>query len=109
MLAALTPQADVLATAGEVFTLSPMRPLTPPQLALRRAVTRRGKLVVDGNRAAVAADQVAKLQMGRYSHERQGIGAIVQLGKGRPHQIAPTCSSSCIVELFLSVHAGAEE
>ena len=43
--------ADVLATAGEVFTLSPMRPLTPPQLALRRAVTRRGKLVVDGNRA----------------------------------------------------------
>lgn len=26
--------ADVLATAGEVFTLTPLRPLTPPQLAL---------------------------------------------------------------------------
>jgi len=43
--------ADVLATAGEVFTLTPLRPLAPPELALRRAVTRRGKLVVDGNRA----------------------------------------------------------
>jgi len=43
--------ADVLATAGEVFTLTPLRPPTPSDLALRRAVTRRGKLVIDGNRA----------------------------------------------------------
>jgi transposase len=43
--------ADVLAAAGEVFTLTPLRPPTPADLALRRAVTRRGKLVIDGNRA----------------------------------------------------------
>ena len=43
--------ADVLAMAGDVFTLSPLRPPTPPQLALRRAVVRRGKLVIDGNRS----------------------------------------------------------
>jgi transposase len=43
--------ADVLATAGEVFTLTPLRPLSSPELALRRAVTRRGKLVIDGNRS----------------------------------------------------------
>ena len=43
--------ADVLAMAGDVFTLSPLRPPAPSQLALRRAVVRRGKLVVDGNRA----------------------------------------------------------
>lgn len=43
--------ADVLATAGEVFTLTPLRSPTPAELALRRAVTRRGKLVIDGNRA----------------------------------------------------------
>ena len=43
--------ADVLATAGEVFNLSPLRPPVPSQLALRRACTRRGALVVDGNRA----------------------------------------------------------
>jgi transposase len=34
--------ADVLATAGEVFALTPLRPPDPPQLALRRACTRRG-------------------------------------------------------------------
>jgi hypothetical protein len=34
-----------------VFTLTPLRPPTPTELALRRAVTRRGKLVIDGNRA----------------------------------------------------------
>ncbi|HOT58005.1 MAG TPA: IS110 family transposase [Mycobacterium sp.] len=43
--------ADVLAMAGDVFTLSPLRPPAPPQLALRRAVVRRGKLVIDGNRS----------------------------------------------------------
>ncbi|WP_281175149.1 IS110 family transposase [Knoellia sinensis] len=43
--------ADVLATAGEVFTLTPLRPPPPAQLALRRACTRRGKVVIDGNRA----------------------------------------------------------
>lgn len=37
--------------AGDVFTLSPLRPPSPPQLALRRAVVRRGKLVIDGNRS----------------------------------------------------------
>lgn len=43
--------ADVLATAAEIFTLTPLRVPGPDQLALRRACTRRGKLVVDGNRA----------------------------------------------------------
>ena len=43
--------ADVLAMASDVFTLTPLRVPSPDQLALRRAVTRRGKLVVDGNRA----------------------------------------------------------
>jgi len=42
--------ADVLARAGDVFTLRPMPVMTPPQLALRRAVTRRGAAVIDGNR-----------------------------------------------------------
>jgi len=43
--------ADVLAMAGDVFDLAPLRPPAPSQLALRRAVVRRGKLVIDGNRA----------------------------------------------------------
>ncbi|MGI8722405.1 MAG: IS110 family transposase [Geodermatophilaceae bacterium] len=43
--------ADVLATASDVFRLSPLRPPELNQLALRRAVTRRGALVIDGNRA----------------------------------------------------------
>ncbi|MEI2732707.1 MAG: IS110 family transposase [Dermatophilaceae bacterium] len=43
--------ADVLSMAADVFTLSPLTLPTPGQLALRRAVVRRGKLVVDGNRA----------------------------------------------------------
>lgn len=43
--------ADVLAMAADVFTLTPLKVPSPEQLALRRAVTRRGKLVVDGNRA----------------------------------------------------------
>lgn len=43
--------ADVLAMAGDVFTLHPLRPPTPTEIALRRAVVRRGKLVIDGNRA----------------------------------------------------------
>jgi len=42
--------ADVLARAGDVFTLRPMPVVTPGQLALRRAVTRRGAAVIDGNR-----------------------------------------------------------
>lgn len=42
--------ADVLATAAEVFTLTPLRSPEPDRLALRRACTRRGKLVIDGNR-----------------------------------------------------------
>lgn len=32
--------ADVLAMAGDVFDLAPLRPPTPSQLALRRAATR---------------------------------------------------------------------
>jgi transposase len=43
--------ADVLATANDVFTLTPLKPPPVGQLALRRAVVRRGKLVIDGNRA----------------------------------------------------------
>ena len=42
--------ADMLARAGEVFDLVPLRLPGPGQLALRRAVTRRGVAVVDGNR-----------------------------------------------------------
>jgi transposase len=34
--------ADVLARAGEVFDLHPLRPVEPAQLALRRACVRRG-------------------------------------------------------------------
>lgn len=43
--------AEVLAMAGDVFTLSSLRPPAPPQLALCRAVVRRGKLAIDGNRS----------------------------------------------------------
>ena len=42
--------ADVLARAGEVFDLHPLRPVEPTQLAMRRACTRRGTAVIDGNR-----------------------------------------------------------
>ena len=42
--------ADVLARAGEVFDLHPLRPVDPAQLALRRACVRRGAAVIDGNR-----------------------------------------------------------
>ncbi len=42
--------ADVLARAGEVFELHPLRLPSPGQLALRRVVTRRGAAVVDANR-----------------------------------------------------------
>lgn len=41
----------MLATAGDVFGLTPLRPPDVTHLALRRAVTRRGKLVVDGTKA----------------------------------------------------------
>jgi hypothetical protein len=40
----------LLARASDVFTLRPMHPSTPAQLALRRACTRRGAAVIDGNR-----------------------------------------------------------
>lgn len=43
--------ADMLAMAADVFTLTPLDPPSPTELALRRAVVRRGKLVIDGNRA----------------------------------------------------------
>lgn len=43
--------ADILAHAGEVFRLTPLRPPEPGQLALRRACTRRGAVVIEGNRA----------------------------------------------------------
>lgn len=42
--------ADVLARAGEVFDLVPLRVPTLGQLALRRICTRRGAAVIDGNR-----------------------------------------------------------
>jgi transposase len=42
--------ADVLARAGEVFDLVPLRVPAPGQLALRRVCTRRGATVIDGNR-----------------------------------------------------------
>src|SRR6478609_7562697 len=42
--------ADVLARAGEIFDLHPMRTVDPAQLALRRACVRRGAAVIDGNR-----------------------------------------------------------
>jgi transposase len=42
--------ADVLARAGDVFELHPLVLASPPQLALRRACTRRGASVIDGNR-----------------------------------------------------------
>jgi len=42
--------ADVLARAGEVFELHPLRTVEPAQLALRRACVRRGAAVIDGNR-----------------------------------------------------------
>lgn len=42
--------ADVLARAGEVFDLIPLRLPDPTQLALRRAVTRRAAAVIDANR-----------------------------------------------------------
>jgi transposase len=42
--------ADVLARAGKVFTLTPLRVPAPEQLALRRVCTRRGAAVIDANR-----------------------------------------------------------
>lgn len=42
--------ADVLARAGEVFELTPVRLPGPAQLALRRAVNRRAAAVIDANR-----------------------------------------------------------
>jgi transposase len=42
--------AEVLARAGEVFDLTPLRVPAPGQLALRRVCTRRGAAVIDGNR-----------------------------------------------------------
>jgi transposase len=42
--------ADVLARAGEVFDLRPLRLPTPTELALRRLCVRRGAAVIDGNR-----------------------------------------------------------
>jgi hypothetical protein len=42
--------ADVLARAGEVFDVVPLRVPAPGQLALRRVCTRRGAAVIDGNR-----------------------------------------------------------
>ena len=42
--------ADVLARAGEVFTLTPLRVPAPEQLALRRVCVRRGAAVIDANR-----------------------------------------------------------
>ena len=42
--------ADVLSRAGEFFELAPALIPTPGQLALRRAVQRRGKVLVEANR-----------------------------------------------------------
>lgn len=42
--------ADVLARAGEVFTLQRFTRPDPTHLALRRACTRRGVVVIDANR-----------------------------------------------------------
>ena len=42
--------ADVLARAGDLFALDPLVLPAPAQLALRRAWTRRGAAVIDGNR-----------------------------------------------------------
>src|SRR5262245_31957511 len=42
--------ADVLARAGDVFELTPLRLPSPPELALRRLCVRRGAAVIDGNR-----------------------------------------------------------
>jgi transposase len=42
--------ADVLARAGEVFDLAPVRLPDPAQLALRRVATRRAAAVIDANR-----------------------------------------------------------
>jgi transposase len=42
--------ADVLARAGDVFELTPLRLPSATQLALRRSCMRRGTAVVDGNR-----------------------------------------------------------
>lgn len=43
--------ADVLAASSEIFDCVALKPPDPALLALRRAVTRRGKLVIDGNRS----------------------------------------------------------
>jgi len=42
--------ADLLAQAGELFELVPVRLPCPSELALRRAAQRRGKVLVDANR-----------------------------------------------------------
>src|SRR5690606_22587658 len=42
--------ADVLARAGEVFELTPLRLPSPAELALRRLCVRRGSAVTDANR-----------------------------------------------------------
>jgi transposase len=42
--------AEVLARAGEVFELTPLRLPEPAQLALRRICVRRGGAVIDANR-----------------------------------------------------------
>ena len=48
--------ADVLARAGEVFDLTPLRLPDPTQLALRRAVTRRAAAAIDAQPGAAPAD-----------------------------------------------------
>ncbi len=42
--------ANVLSRAGEFFDLTPARIPAAPELALRRAIQRRGKLIVEANR-----------------------------------------------------------